>query len=122
MRDRRLTDAIGLCMKAGRCRSGDFVAERLARAGAASLVLLDAHVSAATRERYERLCERGGIPVLVVPALGTAIGKPERMVAAVTDQGFANMIQRAAADTPARDDLTSKTNDRGHEQNGEQRL
>lgn len=118
MRDRRLNDAIGLCMKAGRCRSGDFTVEKLARAGEARLVLLDAQISAATRERYERLCSREQIPLLTIQALGAAIGKPERMVAAVTDQGFANMIQRAAADATTQDEHTSKTNDRGHEQNG----
>ena len=64
MRDRRLNDAIGLCMKAGRCRSGDFTVEKLARAGEARLVLLDAQISAATRERYERLCSREQIPLV----------------------------------------------------------
>ena len=62
MRDRRLNDAIGLCMKAGRCRSGDFTVEKLARAGEARLVLLDAQISAATRERYERLCSANRFP------------------------------------------------------------
>ena len=54
--------------------------------------MLDAQISAATRERYERLCSREQIPLLTIQVLGAAIGKPERMVAAVTDQGFANMI------------------------------
>lgn len=118
MRERQLSNAIGLCMKAGRCRSGDFVAERLVRAGEARLVLLDERASAATRDRYVRLCGPDSVPVLTVRELGDAIGKPERIVAVVTDRGFANMIQRAAAGEPARDDSTSKTNDRGHEQNG----
>lgn len=118
MQEQRLNNAIGLCMKAGRCRSGDFVAERLMRAGDARLLLLDERASTATRERYQRLCERGGVPLLLVRELGAAIGKPERIVAAVTDQGFSNMIQRAAAESAAQDASVSKTNDRGHEQNG----
>lgn len=114
-----MSNAIGLCMKAGRCRSGDFVSEKLVRAGEARLVLLDQRAADATRERYRHLCQRENVPLILVPEMGEAIGKPERIVAVVTDQGFATMIQGAVAqDAAARDAQASKTNDRGHEQNG----
>ena len=119
MTNRRVHDAVGLCMMAGRCRSGSFVAEKLVRAGDAKLVLLDVSASAATRGRYEGLCAGRGIPLLPVEGLGEAVGRPGRIVAAVTDQGFADMIRRAAGQAAAQGAPASIPNDRGHDQYGE---
>lgn len=92
----RLRSAVGFAMKAGRLQSGDFSVERLVRAKKALLVLIDEGASANTREKYERLCSGAHIIMTSVPELGTCIGKPGRMLAAVTDQNFAYMIQNAA--------------------------
>jgi ribosomal protein L7Ae-like RNA K-turn-binding protein len=94
-RNERLHNAMGLAMKAGRVRSGDFVTEKLVRAGGAKLVLLDADVSDNTRTKYVKLCELNQIPLTIVPELGMSVGRPGRMVAAVTDENFKNMIIRA---------------------------
>lgn len=118
MDEKRIANAIGLSMKAGRCRSGDFVAERILRARGASLVLLDKQASEATRERYTHLCNLNQTPMLSIPSLGEAIGKPGRIVAVITDQGFTDMIMRAAAVCAAQDVSVFNTNERGHEQNG----
>lgn len=92
----KLTSAIGFSMKAGRLKSGDFVVEKLVRANNARIVLLDAAASANTKEKYLDLCRRGETPLLEVEELGRWIGKPGRMIAAVTDEQFAAMIRRAA--------------------------
>lgn len=93
----RLTDAIGLAMKAGRLRSGALAAEGLLRAGRARLALADEAASESTRERLAALCAAHGAELLLVPELGRWIGKPGHRIAAVTDENFAAMIKRAAA-------------------------
>ena len=95
--DSRLHNAIGLAMKAGKCVSGDFVVERTLRDNKARLVLLDETVSNSTRERYERLCQRDGTPLVMLRGLGQAIGKPSRMIAAVTDENMTKLILGASA-------------------------
>ena len=91
----RLYNAIGLCMKAGKCRSGDGVVEDLLKKGGVLLILLDEGASDATKDRYEHACSRRKIPLLLCRNAGEAIGKPGRMVIAVTDPGFAGMITAA---------------------------
>lgn len=93
----RLRNAIGLAMKAGRVKSGDFIVEKLTRAGELPLVLLDGTASDNTREKYQKLCASKQTELLSVCELGKAIGKPGRMVACVTDENFKNMIIRAAS-------------------------
>lgn len=88
----RLRNAVGLAMKAGKCVSGDFAVEKAVRAGKARLLLLDAAVSQSTLERYERFSERFGAPLARLPALGDAIGKPSRMIAAITDDNMCKLI------------------------------
>jgi len=94
---RRLHNAMGLCMKAGKCRSGDFVCEKVLKEGKARLVLLDDTASENTKMRYQTLCRTRNVPILIVKELGHAIGRPGRMVAVVLDESFSNMIQDAAA-------------------------
>lgn len=94
----RLTNAIGLAMKAGRLKSGDSTVETLVRAEQTGLVLLDADASENTREKYRAMCRTHGAEILPVAELGRWIGKPGRMIAAVTDENFKNMIKRAFAD------------------------
>ena len=93
----RLHNAVGLAMKAGKLQSGDFAAERLVRSGGAKLVLMDPESSANTRDKYARMCNAAQTDCLMVPDLGEAIGRPGRMVAAVTDTNFSNMIRKASA-------------------------
>ena len=89
MQNDRLRTALGFAAKAGKCISGDFGAERAVKDKRA----LDSGVSAATRERYEGMCQRAGIPCVYLEDLGRAIGKDNRMIAAVTEAGFARMIE-----------------------------
>lgn len=96
MEAERFRNAVGLAMKAGKCISGDFAVEKAAKLGSVRLVLLDETVSTATRERYARICARNAIPLLTIPALEQAIGKPSRMIAAVTDENMTKLILHSA--------------------------
>ena len=104
----RLCQMIGLAMKAGRLVSGDFAVEKLVRSGKALLGLIDETASGNTRDKYAHLCSSANVTMICAPELGASIGKPARMLAAVTDENFANLIL-SAADGGAED----HTNDRG---------
>lgn len=92
---KKLCNAIGFAMKAGKLQSGDFAVERLVRAGKARLVLMDEETANNTREKYERLCASTHTEWISVSHLGRCIGKNGRMVAAVSDMNFSNMIRAA---------------------------
>ena len=95
MDSNRIRTALGFAMRAGKCISGDFVCEKAVKAGTALAVALDEGVSDATRQRYLGMCERAGIPCVFISDLGRAIGKDNRMIAAVTEAGFARMLTEA---------------------------
>ncbi len=91
----RLLTALGFAMKAGRLAVGEFAADRALKSGRAKLVAVDAAASDNTKKQWRDACAFRGVPMAMVPELGAAIGKSGRMCAAVTDQGFANMILKA---------------------------
>ena len=93
----KLNSAIGFAMKAGRLKSGDFVTEKLLRAKNAKIALIDTTASDNTKEKYRNICANSEIELVEVEELGRWIGKPGRMVAAVTDTTFTQMIKRALA-------------------------
>ncbi|MBQ1821778.1 MAG: ribosomal L7Ae/L30e/S12e/Gadd45 family protein [Clostridia bacterium] len=95
----RLYNAIGLCQKAGKAKSGAFAAENAIRSGKARLVLLEETASEATKAHYEQLCAAHGVPMHIVKTVGKAIGKDARIVMAVTDPAFRDMIERAMNNT-----------------------
>lgn len=95
--DQRLTNAIGLAMKAGRLRAGAFAVEGLVRAGKAKLALADEAASDNTKDQLAAACAAHHVELLFVSELGRWIGKPGHMMAAVTDENFAKMIKRASA-------------------------
>ena len=95
----RLFNAIGLCMKAGKAKSGAFAAESAIRTGKAKLVLLEETASEATKTHYEHLCAAHGVPLYPVETVGSAIGKDSRVVMAVTDPAFQKMIEGAMPNT-----------------------
>lgn len=95
----RLYNAIGLCQKAGKARSGAFAVEQTIQSGKAKLVLLEETASEATKTHYEQLCAVHGIPFETVGSVGRAIGKDAHIVMAVTDPNFRDMIERAMRNT-----------------------
>lgn len=118
MSDVKLNNAIGLAMKAGRIASGDFSVEKAVRSGTAKLVMVDESASDNTKKQWRDACGFRSIPLITIRALGDAIGKPARMVAAVTDTGFSAMILKNVNDNAnnneAKSELTeAMTDDKG---------
>ncbi|HMM31745.1 MAG TPA: L7Ae/L30e/S12e/Gadd45 family ribosomal protein [Clostridia bacterium] len=95
--DEKMRSALGFSMRSGNLLAGDFACENAVKKGKAKLVVLDESASANTKERYQGLCERAGIPCVLMESMGEAVGKPGRMIAAVTDVSFAKMVGDAYA-------------------------
>ena len=92
----RFYGALGLAQKAGKCVSGEFAAGKALASGKVVLLLVDSGASEATKDRFRIDCEHHGTAYLEAEAIGEAIGKPSRMIIGITDEGFKNMILKAA--------------------------
>ncbi len=89
-------DMLGLCRRAGKLVSGAQAVGDALKKGKAHLVLIDASASEATKNALKNSCRGRNVAAEEIEsqALGHAIGKPERMTAAVTDAGFADRIRK----------------------------
>lgn len=85
---------LGLCARAGKIVSGAQGAEGAVKARHAFLVLMDAQSSALAQKSMADLCANRGVKMILLEEqmLGDAIGKPGRLVAAITDESFASRI------------------------------
>ena len=106
----RIAGMLGFAMRAGRVMVGtDIALTSLRRPGLVKLVLLSATASEGTLLRVSRKCEFYKTPCLRLgigsEELGRLLGKTYApAVVAVTDDGFAREIMKAAADTTPTDD------------------
>lgn len=83
---------LGLARRAGKIVSGEDTVIRAIRDGKAGAVILSEDASDRTRKTVSNKCTFYHVPLLSVPdreQLGQAIGQPARVLAAVTDAGFA---------------------------------
>ncbi|XID96097.1 YlxQ family RNA-binding protein [Paenibacillaceae bacterium WGS1546] len=86
---------LGLATRAGKLVSGEEVVMKAIRSGDAKLVLLAEDASDNTRKKIQDKCNSYRVPLLVGFTrfeLGAAVGKPERVLFAVTDRGFADLL------------------------------
>ena len=93
---------IGLAMKAGKLKSGDFACMSSIRDGTACLILLAEDSSENTKKKFCDKCSFYGVPLIqryTKSELGKRIGKEERAVAAITDKGLAEAIRKKIAET-----------------------
>jgi len=92
----RTLGRIGLAMRAGKIVTGEDGVLEAIRTGTACLVVMSADASARTRKVIEDKCRSGAVPLLTGYSryeLGAAVGKPERVLLAVTDRGLADLIR-----------------------------
>lgn len=86
---------LGLAMRAGKLVTGDESVLEAVRSGEAKLVVVAEDASDNTRKKIADKCSYYEVPLFVYGSrneLGGSIGKPERVVMAVTDAGFAKLI------------------------------
>ena len=91
---KRMLNMLGLCMRAGRIISGEKACVQAVRAGGACAVVLDRAAAKNAVKAVSDACAFHQVPLVYAPEneLGDAIGKPGRMVAAITDPSMADRI------------------------------
>jgi ribosomal protein L7Ae-like RNA K-turn-binding protein len=91
----KVLSRLGLAMRAGKLVSGEEVVLKAIRSCDGKLVLLAKDASYNTIKKITDKCNCYGVPLLIGFTrfeLGSAVGKPERVLFAVTDRGFADML------------------------------
>ncbi|MEF9946371.1 MAG: ribosomal L7Ae/L30e/S12e/Gadd45 family protein [Lachnospiraceae bacterium] len=86
---------IGLATKAGKIASGEFSAEKAAKAGKAFLIIVAEDASDNTKKKFQNMCDFYQVPICFYgnrDTLGHAMGKEFRASLAVLDAGFAKGI------------------------------
>jgi len=95
---KRMLNMLGLCMRAGKIISGEKACLQAIRMGGACAVILDETAAKNAVKSITDACSYHEVPLVKTPMdeLGYAIGKPGRMVAAITDPSFADRILELA--------------------------
>ena len=95
MRMDKVYGLLGLCARAGQVVSGESGCEQALRSAQAAFVLLDAQASGNTRKKFEDACAYRQVPLYTLAAgqLGQAIGKPNRMSAALKTGSLAQQLR-----------------------------
>ncbi|KIL39207.1 50S ribosomal protein L7ae [Gordoniibacillus kamchatkensis] len=91
---------LGLAMRAGKLVTGDESVLKTVRSGEAKLVVMATDASVNMQKKYRDKCGTYEVPLLEFGTrseLGSSIGKDERVLIAVTDGGFARMLQSCQA-------------------------
>jgi ribosomal protein L7Ae-like RNA K-turn-binding protein len=95
MMKNKMFSTLGLAMRAGKVVSGDDTVLKAVRAGEAKLVLLATDAAANAQKKFRDKCSFYQIPLIEYGSrfeLGSAVGKVDRVVLAVTEAGFAARI------------------------------
>ena len=90
----RMLNMLGLCMRAGKIISGEKACVQAVRMGSACVVIMDKAAAKNAVKAVTDSCTFYEVPLIYAPEdeLGYAIGKPGRMVAAITDPSMADRI------------------------------
>lgn len=87
----RMLSMLGLCERAGKLITGEKACVQAIRAGTVYAAVLDGDASHNAVKAMTEACASHGVPLLRTDpfTLGSAIGKPSRMAAGITDQRMA---------------------------------
>ena len=92
-----LSSTLGLAMRAGKLVSGDEAVMKAIRSGQAKLVMIAVDAAQNARKKMNDKCKNYQIPIVEYGTreqLGGSIGKKERVVIAITDEGFAGLLTK----------------------------
>ena len=90
----RALGMLGLCARAGALITGEKACIRRIRAGGACAAVLDGAAADNAVKAVSQACRTHGVPLVRTGPfeLGSAIGKPDRMAAVITDAGLAKRV------------------------------
>ena len=98
----KVLSMLGLATRSRNVVSGGFATEQAVRSGKACLVIIAEDASGNTRKKYSNMCDFYRVPCVIhgtKNVLGHSMGKEERSILALTDEGFADSIQKHLADS-----------------------
>ncbi|MBR4832574.1 MAG: ribosomal L7Ae/L30e/S12e/Gadd45 family protein [Butyrivibrio sp.] len=86
---------LGLCMRAGKLKSGELSVLEAVRGGKAQAVIISEDASENTKKQFKDKCSYYKVPIVFFgdkESLGHAIGKGVRTSLVVTDRGLAQSL------------------------------
>lgn len=93
----KLLSLLGLTRRAGKIITGDEACMKSVRSGKARLIIVAEDASDNTKKKYGDKCAHYNTKLIVTGdrvSLGAAIGRPEQVVMAIEDEGFASGIRK----------------------------
>lgn len=86
---------LGLCQRAGKCKSGEFAVEKSIKSGKAFLVIIPEDASDNTKKKFKNMTTYRSVPYQELgtkETLGHQLGRSERSSISIEDQGFAQAM------------------------------
>ncbi|WP_420826762.1 YlxQ family RNA-binding protein [Chengkuizengella sediminis] len=94
-KNNKILSYIGLAKRAGKCLSGEEKVLNKIRSNEAKLVIIASDASDNTSKKFKDKCSSYHVPLIQYnnrSQLGQSLGEAERVVIAITDDGFVKMI------------------------------
>ena len=86
---------LGLCQRAGKCKSGEFAVEKSIKSGKSFLVIITEDASDNTKKKFKNMTTYRSVPYQELgtkETLGHQLGRSERSSISIEDQGFAQAM------------------------------
>ena len=86
---------LGLCQRAGKCKSGEFAVEKSIKSGKSFLVIIPEDASDNTKKKFKNMTTYRSVPYQELgtkETLGHQLGRSERSSISIEDQGFAQAM------------------------------
>ena len=86
---------LGLCQRAGKCKSGEFAVEKSIKSGKSFLVIIPEDASDNTKKKFRNKTTYRSVPYQELgtkETLGHQLGRSERSSISIEDQGFAQAM------------------------------
>lgn len=86
---------LGLCQRAGKCKSGEFAVEKSIKSGKSFLVIIPEDASDNTKKKFKNMTTYRIVPYQELgtkETLGHQLGRSERSSISIEDQGFAQAM------------------------------
>ena len=86
---------LGLCQRAGKCKSGEFAVEKSIKSGKSFRVIIPEDASDNTKKKFKNMTTYRSVPYQELgtkETLGHQLGRSERSSISIEDQGFAQAM------------------------------
>ena len=86
---------LGLCQRAGKCKSGEFAVEKSIKSGKSFLVIIPEDASDNTKKKFKNMTTYRSVPYQELgtkETLGHQLGRSERSSISIEDQGIAQAM------------------------------